>query len=294
MPKSSTASRTPSARSSSSVPTVAGQVDQQQALGDLQDQVRRVQAGLVQRRAHRVDQARLVQLAGRQVDADRHRRAWSGSRACQARICRQASRSTKRPIGHDQPGLLGQRDEVQRRHQPALGVLPADQRLDPGQPAGRQLHGRLVVDGELARARRRGRARPSAASWPMIAESMSGAKTADRPLPASLAAYIATSACRSSSAASCCPAAPVAMPTLAVIRTCAAARRRAVRTARPGRRAAARRRPRPAPGRRRPRSGRRTRRRRGGRWCRRAAGRCAAARRRRPAARRRRRARRRR
>ena len=44
MPKSSTASRTPSARSSSRVPTVARQVDQQQALGDLQDQVGGVQA----------------------------------------------------------------------------------------------------------------------------------------------------------------------------------------------------------------------------------------------------------
>ena len=53
----------------------------------------------------------------------------------------------------------------------------------------------------------------------MIAESMSGANTADRPLPASLAAYMATSACRSSSAPSCCPAAPVAIPMLALIRT---------------------------------------------------------------------------
>ena len=64
----------------------------------------------------------------------------------------------------DQPGLLGQRDEVQRRDQPAVGVLPADQRLDAGQPAGRQFDDRLVVDDELAVLDGAGRAPPSAAS----------------------------------------------------------------------------------------------------------------------------------
>ena len=57
------------------------------------------------------------------------------------------------------------------------------------------------------------------------------------------------------------------MPTLAVIRTCRRRRRRP-RTARPGRRAAGRPRPRARPDRRRPRAGRRTRRRRAGRRCR--------------------------
>ena len=38
---------------------------------------------------------------------------------------------------HDQPGLLGERDELGRRDQPALGVAPADERLEPDDPCRR-------------------------------------------------------------------------------------------------------------------------------------------------------------
>ena len=34
----------------------------------------------------------------------------------------------------DQAGLLGERDEVERRHEPAVRVDPADERLDAGDP----------------------------------------------------------------------------------------------------------------------------------------------------------------
>ena len=51
---------------------------------------------------------------------------------------------------HDQAGLLGQRDELGRRHQPEIGVEPAQQRLDAEhRPVGEADLG-LVVDHELA------------------------------------------------------------------------------------------------------------------------------------------------
>ena len=49
----------------------------------------------------------------------------------------------------DQAGVLGQRDELVRRQQPALRVLPAHQRLDAVDVAGREHGLRLVVDDEL-------------------------------------------------------------------------------------------------------------------------------------------------
>jgi hypothetical protein len=51
---------------------------------------------------------------------------------------------------HDQAGLLGERDELERRHEPALGVVPAHERLDAGDPAVVELDDRLVVELELA------------------------------------------------------------------------------------------------------------------------------------------------
>ncbi|HZH23261.1 MAG TPA: hypothetical protein VEY49_00020 [Solirubrobacteraceae bacterium] len=41
------------------------------------------------------------------------------------------------------------REEVRRRDEPALGILPAHERLDPAQPAARQLVQRLEVKDEL-------------------------------------------------------------------------------------------------------------------------------------------------
>ena len=47
------------------------------------------------------------------------------------------------------PGLLGQADERERRHQTALGVLPADERLEPDDPVGPEVDDRLVVGAQL-------------------------------------------------------------------------------------------------------------------------------------------------
>ena len=50
---------------------------------------------------------------------------------------------------HDQAGLLGEGDEVQRRHEAARGVDPPDQGFDPGDLAALELDHRLVVEAEL-------------------------------------------------------------------------------------------------------------------------------------------------
>ena len=47
------------------------------------------------------------------------------------------------------PGLLGERDERERRDEPAGRVLPADERLEPDDPAGREVDDRLVVEPQL-------------------------------------------------------------------------------------------------------------------------------------------------
>ena len=50
----------------------------------------------------------------------------------------------------DAAGLLGDVDEVAGRHAPALGVVPAHERLGGGHVAGGQLDDRLQLDDELA------------------------------------------------------------------------------------------------------------------------------------------------
>ena len=65
---------------------------------------------------------------------------------------RLATRLFQRPGSErdDQSGLLGQRDELHRRNESPLRVLPTDQRLEPEQCAGVERDHRLVVDAHLA------------------------------------------------------------------------------------------------------------------------------------------------
>jgi hypothetical protein len=49
----------------------------------------------------------------------------------------------------DQAGFLGQRHKFCWRHQTALGVSPAQQRLDPDNATPTQFHLRLVVQFQL-------------------------------------------------------------------------------------------------------------------------------------------------
>ncbi|CAH0316236.1 hypothetical protein SRABI128_04691 [Microbacterium sp. Bi128] len=48
---------------------------------------------------------------------------------------------------HDHAGFLGQGNELVRHEQTALRVVPPDQRLHTLDPAGREVHHRLVVQG---------------------------------------------------------------------------------------------------------------------------------------------------
>ena len=50
---------------------------------------------------------------------------------------------------HDQAGVLRDRNEFGREHQSAARVMPAQQRLEPGEPRARQRDDRLVVDLQL-------------------------------------------------------------------------------------------------------------------------------------------------
>ena len=52
--------------------------------------------------------------------------------------------------GHDQPGLLGHREELLRQQQAAPRVVPAQQGLEARHLAAREVDERLVVDPELA------------------------------------------------------------------------------------------------------------------------------------------------
>ncbi len=74
-----------------------------------------------------------------------------GKRSCQRQAWRQARSSTSQPSGDDQPGLLGEGDEVRRWNQAALGMLPAGERLEAGDAAAGERDDRLVVHDEVAR-----------------------------------------------------------------------------------------------------------------------------------------------
>ena len=109
-------------------------------------------------------------------------------------------------------------DELHRRHQPALGVLPADERLEAEERAGVEVDHRLVVHAQLA-------------ALDGAVQLVAGAQVVDRAVvlaasnssarsrPRSLARYIAASALRSS-VSGVSPSPPEsAMPMLAVTNT---------------------------------------------------------------------------
>ena len=79
----------------------------------------------------------------------RSRRA--GSSRFQAASWRHAVSSTHAPIGDDQAGVLGDRDEVERRHRAEVRVVPPQQRLEADRR--RPVRGRRRA-GSAARARR--------------------------------------------------------------------------------------------------------------------------------------------
>jgi len=63
-----------------------------------------------------------------------------------------AAHFAERPFAdpQDQPGVLGELDELGRRHETARAVLPAQQPLVAGHPPARELDHRLVEHAQLA------------------------------------------------------------------------------------------------------------------------------------------------
>ena len=59
------------------------------------------------------------------------------------------------PEGHDQPGLLRQRDERGRGDEPELRMIPSGQRLEADDPTGPRVDLRLIVQLEVTRLERR-------------------------------------------------------------------------------------------------------------------------------------------
>ena len=98
--------------------------------------------------AHLVDDLGVLQLARREVDGHVARRI---VRVLAAQLGREAARLLQHPAAdrHDQPGLLRERDEVERGHEATRRVVPADERLEPADVAVRELDHRLVVELEL-------------------------------------------------------------------------------------------------------------------------------------------------
>ena len=70
----------------------------------------------------------------------------------QARAAAQALCSTWLPTAADEPGCLGDVDEMLGTEQTALRMVPADEGLDVGNPSGLQVDDRLVPDDELVGA----------------------------------------------------------------------------------------------------------------------------------------------
>ena len=116
-------------------------------LGQLEAQPPRLQPALEQRRHQGRDEVGLAELAGRQVDVDRERPA-PGLVAPAGQLGRRLPQDPGADR-HDQPGLLGQRDERRRRHEPELGMVPPHEGLDAGHGPGRELDDRLVEHPQL-------------------------------------------------------------------------------------------------------------------------------------------------
>ena len=123
-------------------------VGHEHALGDLQHQLARVQPGGVEGAGHVLEQVGLLELAHRQVDAEER---VGLEREPALPVAGGLAGGVQHPAadGHDQAGVLGQGDELARHDQAPVGMVPADQRLQPGQAAAAELDHRLVADGEL-------------------------------------------------------------------------------------------------------------------------------------------------
>ena len=98
-----------------------------------------------ERLLHLRGEARPGELYGGDVDGDRQRVSLRPAAIPFARVLQ---RLVEYPIAEqdDQAAFLGERDEAVRRHETALGVIPAEQRLEAEQALGVGGEDRLVKD----------------------------------------------------------------------------------------------------------------------------------------------------
>ena len=124
-------------------------VEHHHGLGDLEDERRRGEPAVCERVLDVANDRLRLQLLGGEVDADRER----------VRPREPSVKDRSLPAGfaqhpgadrNDQTGFLGQRDEVERRDEPALRVVPAEEGLDAVvRILPVEAHDRLVVHLEL-------------------------------------------------------------------------------------------------------------------------------------------------
>ena len=114
------------------------------ALGDLElKQLRGIRSSAARRRCPAADFRRGTGAA----TVDRHR---DGGKPCAARPYFARTRSEHpAPDRNDQPGFLGEGNELHRRQVAEFRVSPAQQRLDAVDPASRNVELRLIVQREL-------------------------------------------------------------------------------------------------------------------------------------------------
>ena len=174
---------------------------EQHALGQLQLQHVGVGAGLSQHLRNHPVKRPVAGLHRRDVDRHRDRRHARSRPAPAGRLTARLEQHPA-PDRQDQPVLLGQRDELGRLEQPALGMVPPKQGLDARprcRRGGSPPAGRKACSSSRASASRRSF---SVRSRPSIRACISSSNTSYCPRPRSLARYMAESAPRIRSSAS--------------------------------------------------------------------------------------------
>ena len=117
------------------------------AFGEFQLQQLRLHPAFLQRLGDVLEQVFIGELARRQVD--RHAQ---GRQALPlpGDVLHTGGVQHPFPDRHDEPGFLGERDELDGRHNTEIGMLPAHQRLDARDPLRIEVELRLIMQEELA------------------------------------------------------------------------------------------------------------------------------------------------
>jgi len=123
-----------------------GLVAHDHRLRDLEFDVLRFDAGVLQGARHHLGEVAPQELHARDV----HRDVLEGQALVAPAACLGAG-GAQHPVTdrHDQSRFLGDVDQLQHRHGAELRVVPAQQRLESGEFAGRELELRLVMQAQL-------------------------------------------------------------------------------------------------------------------------------------------------